>query len=109
MKTFAILLVVGIGGYAVYDLFKNNKLFAAAGTQPGTISRVGTSVPGVPIYSAIGTTASNLAGTVTEAQTAVTDFTAAFGPTDDSSDDYDTSDLLPVSSGSSSYFDGETD
>jgi hypothetical protein len=80
MKTLAILLVVGVAGYALYDLFKGNATLSMFGTQPGNITRTGVSTPGVPIYSTAGTQVSNAAATVLDVATAATDYQDAFGP-----------------------------
>jgi hypothetical protein len=90
VKTFAIVLIAGIGLYAIYDLFSGSSLLGSLGAQPGT-NVAGVDIPGVPAYSAVGTVASNLAGTSIDAQTAATTFESAFGAggNDVSSDEVD--------------------
>jgi hypothetical protein len=93
LKTFAIVLVVAVAGYAVYELFKGNLGLKAASTPSGQITSGGQSVPGVPVYSSIVAQASNFAGTALGGSTAITQALDAFGPTSDSSDESDSDDF----------------
>lgn len=104
MKWLAIVLVVGVALYAVYELFAGKLM--QAGT-PGQTTAAGTAVAGYPTYSNVATPSNNnglsiggissLAAAV--APSAVSD---AFGSISDSlgSDDIDISDLGSSLSGS---------
>jgi hypothetical protein len=109
MKIFAIVLVVGIAGYAIYELFTGNKGLSSLFTTPGQITPSGASVPGVPVYSNVAAP-SNAAGTVLGLATATVEQSDAFGPSgnlvdSDELDDTDVTSLVGNSTGSTDLAD----
>lgn len=78
VKTVAILLIVGVALYAVYQVFRNTQL-AGIGALPGTTTANLTGVPGVsefPEYSPTSATPQALASV---AATNLAEYTPAFG------------------------------
>jgi len=79
VKTIAVVVVVGIALYAIYELFSGSQVFSGLGA-PGQITANLSSIPGVPGFRITAPTSATPQALASTATGVLAEYAPAFGP-----------------------------